>query len=114
MHTVLRLTYGPTPNLVDHVRRVGTAAFLEEQLAARTPPDVTKGYDLLGLRAEDVDISDQTQRADGVVQFQMSTVWRQAASPARLRASASAGSRVCALDSKFSWACCWPCPRRFW
>ena len=32
LHVVRRLTYGPTPQLVEHVRRIGVAAFVDEQL----------------------------------------------------------------------------------
>ena len=32
LHVVRRLTYGPTPQLVAHVRSIGVAAFVEEQL----------------------------------------------------------------------------------
>lgn len=84
LHLALRLTYGLAPKLLDHVRKVGNKAFLEEQLAARTPGDLTKAFDLLNARAEDIDPADQAQRALAVAQLQIATVLRQVESPAQL------------------------------
>ena len=39
LHAVRRLTYGPTPELVEHVRTIGVDAFVDEQLAPELLPD---------------------------------------------------------------------------
>jgi uncharacterized protein (DUF1800 family) len=39
IHTLRRLTFGPTPDMFDQARRLGLEAFIEEQLAPESIPD---------------------------------------------------------------------------
>ncbi|MBC7810025.1 MAG: DUF1800 domain-containing protein [Burkholderiales bacterium] len=56
MHVINRLTYGPTPELVDYVRGIGVEAFIEEQLSPDAIDDSAlvphmAEFDLLNRRA---------------------------------------------------------------
>ena len=39
VHTLRRMTFGPTPEMFDHARRLGLDAFMEEQLSPESIPD---------------------------------------------------------------------------
>lgn len=86
LHAVRRLTFGPTPALVEHVRRLGLAGFLEEQLR---PEDVDDAQLDLLLRQ---DVANEapgtaTSAVNGtraVVELQRETVLRQALSNRQL------------------------------
>lgn len=59
LHVLHRLTYGPRPNDVDHIRQIGIAAYLEEQLAPHTLDDsaadlVMTRFPILAMTRQDV------------------------------------------------------------
>src|SRR5262245_10546273 len=39
LHTLRRITFGPTPEMLDHARSLGLEAFIEEQLFPDSIPD---------------------------------------------------------------------------
>ncbi len=39
LHTLRRMTFGPTPEMIEQAKRIGLAAFIEEQLAPDSIPD---------------------------------------------------------------------------
>ncbi len=86
LHAVRRLSYGPTPALLAHVRSVGVAAWLEEQLslaldpAAETAAPGTTALPLPYPAAAEVDASANQVRA-----LQVATFARAAWGEAQLR-----------------------------
>lgn len=84
LHLALRLTYGLTPGLLSEIAGKGRRAWLDEQLAARTPDALTAGLPLLQADPASLDRADRQLRVEAGAQLQQATVLRQVHSPAQL------------------------------
>jgi uncharacterized protein (DUF1800 family) len=84
LHLLRRLTYGPTPETLAAIETDGAAAFIEAQLAARTPQVVLDAHPLLASPFEPATSGNQAERRRLALELMHASLHRQATSPAQL------------------------------
>ncbi len=89
VHVINRLTFGPTPDLVSHVRAIGPQAFIEaqlnfEQINDSTTDERLSAFDLLALSPIEIFEQTEQQRGHIVQQIVGSTLIRALYSPRQL------------------------------